>query len=89
MNDCCEGGDAALLKDMMRVMMAHHFSLRVAVTALLRTHPNPAEALEHFDRAAQGLGVALLNSDWSEDRLSAVEQDLAGLRQELSRGVIP
>lgn len=89
MEDACSSADGVLLRELMRVMMAHHFSLRVAVTALLRSHPDPAAALVHFDRAAEALGTALLNSDWDEDRLAEFERDLAGLRQDLARGPRP
>ncbi|RTL52241.1 MAG: hypothetical protein EKK46_11260 [Rhodocyclaceae bacterium] len=72
------------LQEMVRVMMAHHFSLRVAVTALLRTHPDAEEALKYFDHVSESLRATLLHSNWSEARIDEFERNLAGLRRDLS-----
>ncbi|GAB2182432.1 hypothetical protein DLREEDagrD3_26550 [Denitratisoma sp. agr-D3] len=84
MSDDHAVGDQAVMQEMMRVMMAHHFSLRVAVTALIRTHPAAGEALAHFDDIAETLRTALLNSAWSEERIEEFERDLAGLRKDFT-----
>lgn len=77
------------LQEMVRVMMAHHFSLRVAVTALLRTHPDAAEALKYFDYVSETLKATLLHSNWSEERIDEFERNVAGLRRDLSHDPIP
>lgn len=73
-----------VLQDMMRVVMANHFSLRVAVTALLRTHPDAEEALKYFDYVSESLRATLLHSNWSEARIDEFEKSLAGLRRDLT-----
>jgi hypothetical protein len=81
--------DNATMQEMVRIMMAHHFALRVAVTSLLRTHPEAEAALTYFDTIAESLRAMLLNSDWSEARLEEFEANLAGLRRDLNHKTLP
>lgn len=81
--------ESATMQEMVRIMMSHHFALRVAVTSLLRTHPDAEAALTYFDTISESLRAMLLNSDWSEARLEEFETNLAGLRRDLNHKTIP
>lgn len=89
MQNDTQTADNATLQELVRIVMAHHFALRVAVTSLLRTHPEAEEALRYFDVISESLRATLLGSDWSESRLDEFESNLAALRRDLSHKVVP
>lgn len=81
--------EAMALKEVTRIMMAHHFALRVAVASLLRTHPDAEAVLRYFDSIAESLRATLLNSEWSEARIEDFEFHLDALRRDLTHQMSP
>lgn len=72
------------LKEMMHVVMAQQFALRIALTAVLRTHPEAKAALGYFDGISETLKASFLHSQWSDERIGDFEFHLDSLRNDLA-----
>lgn len=72
------------LKEMMHVVMAQQFALRVAMTAILRTHPEAEAALGYFDCISETLKASFLHSQWSDERIGDFEFHVNSLRNDLA-----
>ncbi len=84
MSETCRCHAPDTLKEMMHVVMAQQCALRVALTSILRTHPDAEAALAYFDYIAETLKANFLNSQWSEERLDDFEFHLNSLRSDLA-----
>lgn len=73
------------LKEMMHVVMAQQFALRVAMTAILRTHPEAEAALGYFDCISETIKASFLHSQWTDERIGDFEFHVNSLRNDLAR----
>lgn len=84
MNAECHCITTETLKEMMHVVMAQQFALRIALTSVLRTHPEAEAALGYFDCISETLKASFLHSQWSDERIGDFAFHLESLRNDLT-----